>query len=61
VDGWRLDVAHEMPPAFWREFASVCTAAKADSCLVGELIHGDYRQWVAPGILHSGTNYQLSQ
>eukprot|EP00854_Cymbomonas_tetramitiformis_P001300 gene1300-1887_t len=60
VDGWRLDVAHEIEPAFWREFAATCTAARPDVFLVGELIHGDYRRWVAKGVLHSATNYQLS-
>jgi glycosidase len=40
VDGWRLDVAHEISPGFWRDFAAVCRAAKADCVLVGELIHG---------------------
>ncbi|KAK3278830.1 hypothetical protein CYMTET_13260 [Cymbomonas tetramitiformis] len=60
VDGWRLDVAHEISPTFWREFAEVCTAARTDTCLVGELIHGDYRRWVSRDVLHSATNYQLS-
>ena len=30
---------------------------------MGEVIHGDYNTWVGPakGLLHSGTNYQLSK
>ena len=28
VDGWRLDVAHELPPSFWRDFRSACTEVK---------------------------------
>ena len=42
ADGWRLDVAHEIPPEFWREFAEVCGKAKPDAVLVGELIHGEH-------------------
>jgi len=61
VDGWRLDVAHEIAPEFWREFAAACRAAKPDCVLVGELIHGNYRERVGPGLLHSATNYQLSK
>jgi len=61
VDGWRLDVAHEISPDFWREFRQVCMAVKPDCLLVGEMIHGNYRGWVGPDRLHSGTNYQLSR
>jgi cyclomaltodextrinase len=63
VDGWRLDVAHELPPAFWRDFRTACTQANPEHVLLGEVIHGDYNVWVGPGkgLLHSGTNYQLSK
>ena len=63
VDGWRLDVAHELPPAFWRDFRTACTEANPEHVLLGEVIHGDYNVWVGPskGLLHSGTNYQLSK
>ncbi|KAJ1477336.1 glycoside hydrolase superfamily, partial [Baffinella frigidus] len=63
VDGWRLDVAHELPPAFWRDFRTACSEANPEHVLLGEVIHGDYNTWVGPskGLLHSGTNYQLSK
>ncbi|EKX52762.1 hypothetical protein GUITHDRAFT_161282 [Guillardia theta CCMP2712] len=63
IDGWRLDVAHELPPSFWRDFRSACTEANPEHVLLGEVIHGDYNTWVGPakGLLHSGTNYQLSK
>lgn len=61
LDGWRLDVAHEVHPDFWRAFASHCRAAKPDCLLLGELMHGDYNHHCGPGLLHSGTNYQLSK
>uniref|UniRef100_A0A7S1TFZ9 Glycosyl hydrolase family 13 catalytic domain-containing protein n=2 Tax=Compsopogon caeruleus TaxID=31354 RepID=A0A7S1TFZ9_9RHOD len=63
IDGWRLDVAHEIPTEFWVEFRKVCYSVRPDHVLIGELIHGDYNKWVGPkaGRLHSGTNYQLSK
>ena len=61
MDGWRLDVAHEVSPDFWREFAAECRAERPDCVLLGELIHGDYHRHVAPDLLDSGTNYQLSK
>ena len=61
IDGWRLDVAHEVSPDFWREFAAACNDAKPDCALLGELMHGDYNTHVGPGLLDSGTNYQLSK
>ncbi len=59
ADGWRLDVAYAVDPAFWWEFRRVCKAAKPDCFLLGELIGGDYRTWVAPDLLDAATNYQL--
>ncbi|CAG9467005.1 unnamed protein product [Pedinophyceae sp. YPF-701] len=59
VDGWRLDVAYEISPAFWQEFRNVCLEAKPDAILIGEIIHGDYRERVNGRCLHSCTNYQL--
>jgi len=62
IDGWRLDVAHEIEPDFWREFRAVCDNTKLgkDCLLVGEMIHGNYNYWVGDDRLHSGTNYQMS-
>ena len=62
IDGWRLDVAHEIHPDFWREFRRVCDDARPDgsALLVGEMIHGNYNGWVGNDRLHSGTNYQMS-
>eukprot|EP00237_Pycnococcus_provasolii_P012158 CAMPEP_0205951674 /NCGR_PEP_ID=MMETSP1459-20131121/3097_1 /ASSEMBLY_ACC=CAM_ASM_001120 /TAXON_ID=41880 /ORGANISM="Pycnococcus provasolii, Strain RCC931" /LENGTH=647 /DNA_ID=CAMNT_0053323401 /DNA_START=93 /DNA_END=2034 /DNA_ORIENTATION=+ len=61
IDGWRLDVAHEVDPGFWREFASACRAERSDCLLLAELMHGDYNTHVGPGLLNSGINYQLSK
>jgi cyclomaltodextrinase len=59
VDGWRLDVACEVGPDFWWEFRRVCKEAHPDCFLLGEVFRDDYRKWVAPDLLDSGTNYQL--
>lgn len=61
IDGWRLDVAHEISPDFWYDFRRVCLEAAPDCLLVGEMIHGNYNNWVSNDHLHSGTNYQLSR
>jgi len=61
IDGWRLDVAHEISPDFWREFRTVCDEIDPNCLLVGEMIHGNYNNWVGNDRLHSGTNYQLSR
>ena len=60
IDGWRLDVAHEIEPDFWREFRRVCDSVDKDCLTVGEMIHGNYNDWVGHDRLHSGTNYQMS-
>jgi len=55
IDGLRLDAADQVDPAFWRELSAFC----GDRCwLMGEIIHGDYRKWANPEMLHSVTNYE---
>ena len=61
IGGWRLDVAHEIEPDFWREFRRVTDSVSKDCLLVGEMIHGNYNDWVGHDRLHSGTNYQMSR
>jgi cyclomaltodextrinase len=46
IAGWRLDVAGEVEVGFWEEFRRACEAARPDSVLVGELIHGNYTRCV---------------
>lgn len=41
IDGWRLDCASDIAPEFWTGFREVCTNARADSVLIGEIIHGE--------------------
>ena len=59
VDGWRLDAADQIDPKFWWEFRRTCKQVRPGAFVFGELIHGDYRTYVAPELLDSATNYQI--
>jgi glycosidase len=59
VDGWRLDAAYAVPPAFWREVADAVHASHPHAWLLGEVIHGDYVGFVAESGLDSVTQYEL--
>ena len=58
IDGLRLDVAYMLNRQFMRELSGYCTAKKPDFFLAGEMIHGNYRDIVCDGMLHSATNYE---
>ena len=58
IDGLRLDVAYCLDFDFLRNLRSFTEGLKQDFVLIGELLHGDYSQWVNDGMLHSCTNYQ---
>jgi cyclomaltodextrinase len=58
IDGLRLDVADCLDMEFIRELRAFCCARRPDFWLMGEVVHGDYRQWIGPEKLHSVTNYE---
>jgi glycosidase len=58
LDGLRLDAAECMDKLFLRDLAAWCRSLKPDFWLMGEVIHGDYRQWAKPGVLDAVTNYE---
>ena len=58
IDGLRLDVAYCLDKDFLRRLRQFCDGLKPDFFLVGELLHGDYNQFVGEGMLHSCTNYE---
>ena len=58
IDGLRLDAADRLDPDFRRDLAAHCAAHKPGFWLMGEVVHGDYREWAAPGGLCSATNYE---
>lgn len=58
IDGIRLDVAYSLDHDFLRKLRSFTSGLKEDFFLVGELLHGDYSQFVNGSMLHSATNYE---
>lgn len=58
IDGLRLDVAYSLDHWFLKRLRKTCDHLKADFFLVGELLHGDYNQFVNEDELHSCTNYE---
>jgi cyclomaltodextrinase len=59
ADGWRLDAAYAVPPAFWASVLPQVRAEHPDAYLFGEVIHGDYAQIVGDSGLDSVTQYEL--
>ena len=56
IDGWRLDMAWEIPHKVWSKFRARVRGAKADAFLLGEF-WGDATPWLAHDQLDSSTNY----
>jgi cyclomaltodextrinase / maltogenic alpha-amylase / neopullulanase len=59
ADGWRLDAAYQVPPSFWAAVLPGVRQRHPDAWFVGEVIHGDYREFVAESGLDSVTQYEL--
>jgi glycosidase len=59
VDGWRLDAAYAVPPAFWARVLPAVRERHPDAWVVGEVIHGDYPGVVAASGMDSVTQYEL--
>ena len=58
LDGLRLDAADAIDKDFLRDLAAHCRSLKPDFWLVGEVVHGNYRDWTDLG-LDSVTNYEV--
>ena len=61
ADGWRLDAAYAVQPAFWSRVLPVVRERHPDAWFVGEVIHGDYPAIVAESTMDSLTQYELWQ
>ncbi len=59
ADGWRLDAAYAVPPAFWSDVLPRVRALHPKAYFVGEVIHGDYAGFVRDGGLDAVTQYEL--
>ncbi len=58
IDGLRLDVAYCLDKGFLTRLRQFTQDLKPDFFLMGEVLHGDYNQWVNDAMLHSCTNYE---
>ncbi len=58
IDGLRLDVAYCLDKDFLKRLRRLTDGLKPDFLLLGELLHGDYNQFVNDEMLHSCTNYE---
>lgn len=58
IDGLRLDAADCVDFEFMRSLREVTKSRRSDFWLMGEVVHGDYRQWANPETLDSVTNYE---
>lgn len=58
IDGLRLDVAYCLDKDFLKRLRYETSQMKRDFVLIGELLHGDYNQFVNDEMLHSCTNYE---
>lgn len=61
VDGWRLDAAYAVDPAFWTTVLPAVRAARPEVYVVGEVIHGDYARIVTDSGMDAVTQYELWQ
>lgn len=61
VDGWRLDAAYAVPPAFWAEVLPRVRERFPEAWFLGEVIHGEAAQIVQESSMDSLTQYELWQ
>lgn len=59
VDGWRLDAAYAVVPAFWRDVLAAVRQRHPDAWFLAEMIHGDYAGYVGESTVDSVTQYEL--
>ena len=58
IDGLRLDAADSIDFDFLRALREFTAETRPGFWLMGEVVHGDYRQWANPSTLHTVTNYE---
>jgi glycosidase len=61
ADGWRLDVAHELSHAWWRDFRTTVKGYAADAPLIGEITAGpvDASEYLLGDELDGVMNYRF--
>ncbi len=58
IDGLRLDAADCIDFNFLSALHDFTKAKRSEFWLMGEVVHGNYRDWINPNTLDSVTNYQ---
>ncbi len=61
VDGWRLDAAYAVPPAFWARVLPRVREQFPHAWFLGEVIHGDAQAIVRESGIDTLTQYELWQ
>ena len=59
IDGWRLDAAYSVAPEFWAEVIPAARNRHPDAWFLGEVLHGDYTDFVSRSRIDSVTQYEL--
>lgn len=59
IHGWRLDAAYAIKPEFWQDVLAKVRPEFGEAWFVGEMIHGDYADYVRRSGLDSITQYEL--
>jgi cyclomaltodextrinase len=59
ADGWRLDAAYAVDPAFWASVLPRVRAVHPKTYIFGEVLHGDYSAIVEEATLDSVTQYEV--
>jgi cyclomaltodextrinase / maltogenic alpha-amylase / neopullulanase len=59
ADGWRLDAAYAVPTGFWARVLARVRANHPEAYFVGEVIQGDYPEFVTASTMDSVTQYEL--
>jgi neopullulanase len=60
IDGWRLDVAEEIEPGFWREFRKRVRAINPDAYIVAEIWQAK-PEWTTGDTFDALMNYPLTE
>ncbi|WP_144713224.1 alpha-amylase family glycosyl hydrolase [Curtobacterium pusillum] len=61
IDGWRLDAAYAVPPAFWARVLPRVRERFPEAWFSGEVIHGDAATIARESTMDSLTQYELWQ
>lgn len=59
IDGWRLDVAKDIPTAFWREWCPLVRSINPNAIMIGEVWFADHER-VGDGLLDAQMNYPFA-